>query len=148
MAPAAHAPMHSSMKFGRGPGWDLLRSTLLQIPTTLGRVVYLASLCNRTSGKYEHQSLGNWFGVEEADRVLRQNHRKIFSEWLGYSLEEQKNDLSDYLQDRDAGELRPFAALIPPGVTEVERQLFVTDLETLLVLRASAGREASWNSEA
>ena len=72
---------------------------------------------------------------EDTDRTLCNSHHQVFSEWLGFSLSEQKSDLDDYLNvagsPRDALHYRD---LVPPTARDVERQLYLTDLETLLEL--------------
>jgi len=59
----------------------------------------------------------------------------VFSQWLGFSLAEQKSDLDEYLQV--AGSPRyavHYRNLVPATARDVERQLYLTDLETLLEL--------------
>lgn len=111
------------------------RKTLGQIPTVFGRLVYMASLRDAASGRYTHESLVSLQGAEDADRTLCHSHHQVFSEWLGFSLAEQKSDLDDYL--RAAGSTRyalRYRELIPPTARDVERQLYLTDLETLVEL--------------
>jgi len=85
-------------------------------------------------------------GGEDADRALCHSHHKVFSQWIASSLEEQKADLDDYL--RLAGGVtdvfRRYRNLPPPTAHEVERQLYLTDLETLLeLLRLEQGGAGS-----
>jgi len=67
--------------------------------------------------------------------MLCRSHHQVFAQWLGFSLAEQKSDLDDYL--REPGNSR-YAAhyrnLMPPTARDVERQLYLTDLETLMGL--------------
>ena len=59
----------------------------------------------------------------------------MFSEWLGFSLADQKSDLDEYLNLAGSPrEALPYYNLVPPTARDVERQLYVTDLETLLEL--------------
>ena len=109
----------------------LWRGTLDRIPTVFGRLVYLAGLRDPVSGGYTHPSLSQAHGPEEADRTLRRAHYQMFSEWLALGLEEQKGDLAGFLADEGPGALRP-RELIPPQARDVERQLYLADLETLL----------------
>jgi hypothetical protein len=119
----------------RTPGTVLWRKTLYQVPTVFGRLALLASLRNTATGRYSHEELLRVLGPEETDRALCNSHHQIFSEWLKFSLAEQKADLDDYLIM--AGGVRyavDYRHLIPPTARDVERQLYLTDLETLLEL--------------
>jgi hypothetical protein len=124
------------------PGEDLWRHTLARIPTLFGRVLYLASLRNQSNGAYEHPGLARMVGDEEAGETLRRSHARVFQDWLCLNLEQQNTDLQEYL----AGTPNPAAMLAswaasaayqswPPSTAQdVERRLFVGDLETLLAL--------------
>ncbi len=95
----------------------------------------MASLRDASTGRYVHEALVRMVGAEDADRALRNSHNQVFSEWLGFGLAEQKSDLDDYL--RVAGSPRyalHYKNLVPVTAHDVERQLYVTDLETLLEL--------------
>ena len=72
---------------------DLWRNTLSQIPTVFGKLVYLSSLRNPVTGKYEHHGLSLVFGADEASRALRKSHAQAFAESLSFDLERQKADL-------------------------------------------------------
>lgn len=122
---------------------DVWNRTLLQIPTTFGRIAYLASLRNDNSGRYEHFGLANIYSGEEADRVLRACHQGVFAEWLTFSLMRQRNDLEAYLNsiedDRQTVlatwlDLSPYRNLIPADATAAERRLYLSDLELILDL--------------
>lgn len=122
---------------------DLWRNTLSQIPSVFGRLVYLSSLRNPVTGKYEHHGLTLVFGAEDAARALRRSHAQSFAEWLAFDLERQKADLDLYLsanlEDRRAvvenwlasGSYRHF---VPNSAKPFERRLYSTDLEALLAL--------------
>jgi hypothetical protein len=131
------------LKLERGAAADLWRNTLSQIPTLFGRLVYLSSLRDSNSGVYEHYGLAQVFGAKDADKTLRQSHTQVFASWLNLNLEQQKADLEDYLagleEDVDAIlatwiRLAPYRNLIPARAREVERQLYLTDLEVVLEL--------------
>lgn len=130
----------------RGAAADLWRRTLSQVPTVFGRLVYLCSLRDHNTGQYEHHGLAQYFGDEEADRVLRESHQQVFSDWLCFALEQQKNDLDDYLSALDSDRtkilrtwirLAPYRNLVPAGAREAERALYLADLGAVLALLAA-----------
>ena len=127
----------------RGAVSDLWRNSLAQIPCTFGRLVYLAALRNPNSGHYEHHGLALRFGEHEADRALRSGHARVFSEWLSYTLEQQKADLDLYLAGMMDSKrtildtwlrLSPYRNLIPASIQGVEKRLYLSDFETLMEL--------------
>ncbi|MCU1237225.1 MAG: hypothetical protein JWP63_5192 [Candidatus Solibacter sp.] len=118
-----------------GPAADLWRKTLSRIPTHFGRLVFMASLRDSLTGKYAHPALLEIVGREITDRTLCHGHHHVFAEWLNFTLSEQKADLDDYLTSSQAPlETLPYRELPPSTAHQVERQLYLTDLETLLEL--------------
>jgi hypothetical protein len=125
------------------------------IPTLFGRLVYLASLRDSTSGYYCETSLVPVLGTEGVDRAIRHSHHQVFSQWLSYSLAEQKEDLDDFL--RTLGHIPgqpinwsaaiPYRTLIPPAARDVEKQLYLADLETLMELLTAEHSRAFSNRE-
>lgn len=116
-----------------GPASDTCRRILAQIPTRLGRMAFLSSLRDPLTGRYAHPSLVQSFGREIADRSLSHSHHEIFMEWLRLNLADQKADLDDHL--RIAGipaSALAYRDLVPASAHEVERQLYLTDLEVIL----------------
>jgi len=117
------------------PATLLWRRTLAQIPTVFGRLAYLSSLRNPATGRYAHEALVRLLGPEEADRTLCHSHHQVFSLWLGFSLADQKSDLDEYLNHAGTPwQALHYRHLVPPTAREVEVQLYLTDLETLLEL--------------
>ncbi len=130
-----------TLPFRRGAPEDLWRHTLSQIPTLFGRLVYLASLRNHNTGQYEHHGFAQTYGVEAADRAMRESHEAVFTQWLSHDLARQKADLDEYL--RSLGEdpyrlvdvwlrLAPYRGYVPTAVRVADRALFHADIETLL----------------
>ncbi|MEX2263127.1 MAG: hypothetical protein WD696_14320 [Bryobacteraceae bacterium] len=137
------AGLQTSRNLDRDAASDLWRRTLSRIPTRFGRLVYLSGLRELNTGAYEHHGLAQSFGTEEADRTLRASHEQTFAEWLNLGLEKQKMDLDEYLDElkEDTGRivanwarLAPYRDLIPANARDVERKLYVTDLEVLVNL--------------
>lgn len=82
-------------------------------------------------------------GPDDADRTLCHSHHQVFSQWIGFSLAEQKAELDEYLRDTVGRKhlLQQYRNLVPPTARDVERQLYITDLETLVeLLRYANGR--------
>ena len=74
-------------------------------------------------------------GHEITDRTLCHSHHEIFSAWLGFTLAQQKADLDEYLMASQAPlDLVAYRDIAPATAHQVERQLFLADLETLLDL--------------
>ncbi|MGA1994174.1 MAG: hypothetical protein ABSH45_00220 [Bryobacteraceae bacterium] len=95
----------------------------------------MASLWDAPSGSYYHSDLSQLMGREDADRTLCLSHHQIFSQWLTFSLSEQKADLERYLNTSGGPRFAlAYRSLTPPTARDVERQLYITDLETLLEL--------------
>ena len=122
---------------------ELWRRTLSQIPSSFGRLVYLSSLRDPNTGEYQHFGFAQRFSDREADKTLRRSHGDTFSDWLCFSLEEQKAELDLYLAGlpQDAATvvanwklLPPFANLIPVPTREAQRELFLADLRMVLEL--------------
>ena len=127
---------------GQEPAGELWRHTLARIPTLFGRVLYLASLRNQTSGAYEHAGLAQMIGQEEAGETLRRSHARVFQDWLCLNLEQQQADLREYLAETpnpaailaDWAATAPYRGWAPPTAQDFEQRLFAGDLETLLAL--------------
>jgi hypothetical protein len=95
----------------------------------------MSSLRDTATGRYSHESLLRMLGPEMTDRTLCNSHHQVFSEWLGFSLSDQKTDLDEYLNLAGTPrEALHYRYLVPPTAREVEVQLYLTDLETLLEL--------------
>jgi len=140
---------------GHEPAGDVWRHTLARIPTLFGRVLYLASLRDPGTGAYQHHTLAQVVGDEEAADTLRRSHLRVFEDWLSLSLEQQKADIEEYLIEtgNPAGTIAQwnvagaYAAWVPPAAQDVERRLFLGDLETLLNLLKRQYPAASPDSE-
>lgn len=136
-------------KLVRTPAADLWRHTLVQIPTNFGRMVYLASLRNPNSGMYEHHGLAQIYGPDEADGTLRQSHMQVFSEWLCFGLDQQKEEVAEYMTGLEERlplvienwiRFSPYRNFVPADAREAERQLYLTDMEMVIeALRGEHG---------
>jgi hypothetical protein len=106
-------------------------------------LLYLTSLRNSHTGDYEHHGMAQMLGSEQAAETLRSSHAQVFQEWLCLSLERQKADLEEYLNGLPGDpasvlatwlRVAPYRNLVPPSAQDVESQLYITDMETILEL--------------
>ncbi len=127
----------------RNPAADLWRNTLSRIPTLFGRLQYLASLRDPNTGYYGHFGLSQRFSEDVAETTLRESHLRVFGEWLCLRLEPQKADIEEYLESLGGDRksilaswirLNSLRACVPAEIRDVERKLFLSDLQTILEL--------------
>jgi len=151
------SPRRTRLGLERGAPADLWRNTLAQIPSVFGRLAYLCSLRDANTGVYQHYGLSQIFGDQAANEALCTSHQQVFAEWLSFDLEQQKADLDLYLAGLEGNRriivetwlrLAPYRSLVPSSAREVERELYVRDLEILLELLRSEYGVASPDPDA
>src|SRR5260370_8019582 len=132
--------------FDRSPASDLWRHTLCQSRSRFVRLVLLSTLRDSNSGIYAHYGFAQRVGEEAANVALRQSHSQCFSEWLAFSLEEQKADLDLYLSGIESDKktildtwvrTKPYRNLIPAAALAMEPSPSNPHLTTLLHLLPS-----------
>ena len=133
----------------RNADQDLWLHTLSAIPVLTGRLLYLSTLRNPVTGRYEHHGLALHFGEDGADRAIRASHRKTFQEWLAMGLAEKVADMEDYLrtsgEDGEAvlrywGSGDGWGSYVPAGALAAEKALFASDLRNAVkILRRQYG---------
>ena len=98
---------------------DFSSRTLAAIPTDFGRLYYLSTLRDSTTGRYEHDGLAVIYSEDSVQQALTHCHEELFSRILETPLSRQETDLRDCL--RGAGE----AFLILWSTTGKRKDLFV-----------------------
>jgi hypothetical protein len=107
--------------------------------------VYLASLRDPDTGRYEHYALtGGSSDLLIASRRLKRVHENIFTEWVSYPLERKKADIERYIAGIDQVDraelidawlrLTPYKNLVPGSIQGPERQKHISDFEAILGL--------------
>lgn len=129
--------------FERSAPSDVWRNTLSLIPSVFGRLVYLSSLRDTNSGRYQHLGLAQRYGEVATHEALRDSHRRSFQEWIAYSIESKQADLNLYLTDLQERKrtivaswlhMRPYQSVVPSPVSPMELKLYLSDFEVLLEL--------------
>jgi len=120
---------------------DFAATTLAAIPSVFGRLVYIASLRDFSSGKYEHAGLAALYSAEAVQESLECCHYEIFHRILETPLSLQAQDLAECLQGM-AGSYQSTIShwrqmetyrVLPPGNTpDYLRELFFSNLRALL----------------
>ena len=116
---------------------DLHFHTLSAIPTTFGKLVYLANLRSAETGNYEHYGLAVVFGEKDAEKALKLSHQEMFQEWLVCGMKEQKRDLDLYFSTAKDGadswlNRTGFKEFLPQNCRLPEKQMFTEDLKQVL----------------
>jgi hypothetical protein len=120
---------------------DLWRVTLSQIPSLLGRLVYLSSLRDPNTGLYAHFGLAQRFNAAEADAAIRASHELSFEQWLKLEVGDQREDCELYwsslLEDRRlVAEMwirtESYRSLFPASASPAQRADFNAHMEILL----------------
>jgi hypothetical protein len=129
---------------------DVSEETLAGFRTEYGKLVYLASLRDLSSGQYVHAGLQAIYGRGDTHAGLWQAHKEICMRILEMPLEEQEPDLALCLRGFEGDldeviahwrELEFYLALLPIGLPHYLRKLFCSNVETLLsVFQADAAK--------
>lgn len=131
------AEFYDTTEFVWGPAAEHWRRAVSRISTAFGRLVFLASLRDQATSRYVVPDASLSVNAEDTDGTLCRLHQLVFAEWLGFSLAEQMADLRDYLRSSDdPRQPDQYRLLVPRSASDVERRLYLTDLETLLELLA------------
>jgi hypothetical protein len=126
---------NSRSELSQVPAAEIAKRILSQIPTRFGRLLFLCSLRDASTGRYNHPVIQDRIGTQAADRTLAHQHHQIFAQWLRLNLADQKADLDEYLHDSGMRPADlPYRDLTPATAHEVEKQLYLADLEVLLQL--------------
>ncbi len=120
---------------------EFVREALSNIPSLLERLIFIASLRDPATGSYKERVLALKFGEDAVERVLSEEHIDTFGTWLCLTLEQLTMQLELHLSSREAPlravlnewmHRKPYERLIPAGATDAQRDLFLTDMETIL----------------
>jgi hypothetical protein len=120
---------------------DFTLNTLAGIPGPYARLVYVSSLRDLSSGRYEHEGLCALYPEEAVQQALQLCHEQVFERILETPLSEQLEDLRSCLGAMEGGlaevvshwrQLESYRVLLPEHVPDYLRELFLSNLRALL----------------
>jgi len=85
--------IHTQLEQNRHIIHDFAVTTLSTIPDEFGRLTYIASLRDLSTGRYEHAGLSALYPEEAIQQALKQCHEEVFRRVLETPLSIQENDL-------------------------------------------------------
>lgn len=120
---------------------DFTVNSLACIPGPYARLIYVASLRDLSSGRYEHHGLAALYPEEAVQQALELCHEQIFERILEMPLEKQLEDLQGCLAAMEGGlpavvchwrQLEPYRVLSPENAPDYLKELFFSNLRVLL----------------
>ena len=127
-----------------GPERQLVRHigrALSSLPSSVARLVYLASLRDSYAGTYLHDGWITIAKPAEVDETLRDLHHRTFSNLFDLGLEELCRNLRAHLESVGGSvrkgaevwlELEPYREMIPQGRSPLLRALFISQIRVAL----------------
>ncbi len=120
---------------------DFTLTTLAGIPGEFGKLTYLASLRDLSSGRYEHAGLAALYPDEAIQQALEVCHEQIFERVLETPLAQQETDLKECLERMPGGlsgalahwrRMEAYRVLMPERTPDYLKELFCSNLRALL----------------
>lgn len=120
---------------------DFTVNSLAGMSGPFARLIYVASLRDLSSGRYEHQGLSALYPEEAVQQALELCHEQIFERILETPLEKQLEDLRNCLAAMEGGlpavvshwrQLEPYRVFMPENAPGYLKDLFFSNLRTLL----------------
>jgi hypothetical protein len=116
-------------------------TTLAGIPGLFARLIYMGSLRDLSSGRYEHAGLSALYPEEALQQALQLCHEQIFERILETPLSSQHEDLRACLAAMQGGlsaavthwhRMESYRVLVPEQSPDYLKELFYSNLRALL----------------
>jgi len=122
---------------------DLRKRTLAEIPRSLDRLIYLASMRDYNTGLYYHDGLASQFTQEVACQALADCHREAFGQLVACSLRELVGQMEGYIESTHTSprdfvsawkKLEPYRVAVPVETDPVTAQLLFSSFKIALAI--------------
>jgi hypothetical protein len=122
---------------------DLKVRTLVSLPGSFGRLIYLASMRDYNTGQYYHDGLAKRFSEVAAAEALAKCHREVFQLLLRSPLEKIVGELERYIGSTPAEadqlldtweRLQPYRVAVPAQCNPVLADFFTSNIKIALAI--------------
>ena len=122
---------------------DLRSRTLSEIPRSLDRLIYLASMRDYNTGLYYHDGLASRFSQEVACEALADCHREAFRQLVGCSLQGLVGQMEAYMDSTHTSpseflttwtRLEPYRVAIPVETDPLSVQFLFSSFRIALAI--------------
>ena len=133
--------IHTQLEQNRHIVHDFAVTTLAAIPSFYGRLAYLASLRDLSTGCYDHAGLSALYPAEAIQQALKKCHEELFQRVLETPLALQEDDLRSCLAGMDGPldatvthwrQMEAYRVLMPEDSPDYLKELFCSNLRALL----------------
>lgn len=133
--------IHTQLEQNRHIIHDFAVNSLASIQNDFGRLTYITSLRDLSTGRYEHEGLSALYPAVAIQQALRQCHEEIFARILETPLALQEADLRSFLEGMDGSlrstvlhwrQMEAYRVLMPEDSPDYLKELFCSNLRALL----------------
>ncbi|HXX45998.1 MAG TPA: hypothetical protein VEJ38_14810 [Candidatus Acidoferrales bacterium] len=130
---------------------DLRHRTLSEIPRSLDRLIYLASMRDYNTGLYYHDGLASRFTQEVACQALADCHREAFNQLVSCSLRELVGQMEEYIRSTHTSprnfvtawrKLEPYRVAVPVETDPVVAHFLFSSFKIALAVLEARLRSA------
>ena len=136
---------------------DVRHRTLSELPRTLDRLIYLASMRDYNTGLYYHDGLAARFSQEVACEALADCHREVFRQLVACSLENVVCQMEAYMKSTHTSpgeflaawrKLEPYRVAVPVEADPLSAQLLFSTFKIALAILEARLNPRSRESDA